>query len=226
MIITYCIARSLVWPFLRLSLGILSASGIAQAGQMQSGGIPNNLLMAFNAVALVIVGLIIENYLYPFLEKQRIAFGDMARIEVGLFFMALSMAYGTVVQALIYGAPPCYNMPQQCLGPDGKTITEPNEINMLVQLPVYVLVAVSEVFALVTGQAYAYKKAPPQMKSMLQSIYAVFNGIGYLFAMAIGPTAKNPDLVIMWASVTGVMGAATVVFWICFRSYDRNDGAK
>lgn len=85
----------------------------------------------------------------------------------------------------------------------------------------YVIVAVSKVCAMVTGQIHTYKQAPLNMKSLLQRIYALFNGVGYLLAMAIGPTAKNPDLVVMWASVTGIMGAATIVFWICFRSYDR-----
>lgn len=193
---------------------------------MQSSNVPNNLWMALNSVALVIFGLIIENGLYPLLEKRRIFFGDMARIVVGLFFKALSMAYGTIVQALIYKSPPCYDFPMECVGSDGRTISGPNEISVLVQLPVYVIVAVSEVFAMVTGQAYAYKQAPLNMKSLLQSIYAVFNGFGYLLAMAIGPTAKNPDLVIMWASVTGVMGGATIVFWICFRSYDRRGAVQ
>lgn len=188
---------------------------------MQTLGVPNNLLMALNSVALVIIGIIIENGLYPFLEKRRIPFRDMARIEVGLLFMALSMAYSTMVQALIYNSPPCYNYPMECTGPDGQRITGPNNVNVFVQLPMYVIVAVSEVFAMVTGQAYAYKQAPLNMKSLLQSIYAVFNGIGYLLAMAIGPTAKNPDLVVMWACVTGVMGAAAIVFWFCFRHYDR-----
>ncbi|KAK3687888.1 hypothetical protein B0T22DRAFT_378152 [Podospora appendiculata] len=217
----------LVWPFFRLCIGILSSSGIAQAGQMQTSGIPNNLLMAFNAVGLVVVGIVVEHGLYPFLERRRIVFGDMARIVTGLVFMAVSMAYLTMVQALIYAAPPCYSFVQQCVvGPDGDVFTGPNEVNVLVQLPDYVLVSIAEVFALVTGQAYAYKQAPANMKSMLQSIYAVFNGIGYLLAVLISPAAKNPDLVIMWASLTGVMGAATVVFWFCFRSYDRREAAE
>ncbi|KAK3324467.1 hypothetical protein B0T19DRAFT_464553 [Cercophora scortea] len=197
----------------------LMAVKICLAGQMQTSGIPINLVMAFNAVGLVVVGIVVEHGLYPFLEKRRIV--------TGLVFMAVSMAYLTMVQALIYAAPPCYNFVQQCvIGPDGAIFTGPNEVNVLVQLPDYVLVSIAEVFALVTGQAYAYKQAPANMKSMLQSIYAVFNGIGYLLAVLISPAAKNPDLVIMWASLTGVMGAATVVFWICFRSYDRREAAE
>jgi proton-dependent oligopeptide transporter, POT family len=194
-----------------VSIGILSTNSISQAGQMETSGVPNNLLMALNSVALVVIGIIIDNSIYPFPEKRRIVFRDMARIEVGLLFLALSMAYSTMVQALIYSASPCYNYPMECTGPDGQLITGPNGINLFVQLPVCVIVAVSEVFAMVTGQAYAYKQAPVNMKSLLQSIYAVFNGIGYLLAVAIGPTARNPYLVVMWACVTGVMGAAAII---------------
>ncbi|RYP79590.1 hypothetical protein DL769_002900 [Monosporascus sp. CRB-8-3] len=196
----------LAWPILRLCVGITSSNSIAQAGQMQTGGVPNDLLMASNAIALVLIGLVVENGLYPFLEKHRIPFREMARIATGLFFMAVSMAYGMIVQALIYKAPPCYNFPLECQGSDGRIITEPNHINVLVQLPLYILVAVSEVFAFVTGSAYAYKKAPPNMKSVLQSFYASMSGVGYLLAVALGPASKNPGLVVLWGSVTGVMG--------------------
>lgn len=104
---------------------------------------------------------------------------------------------------------------------DGRLITGPNDINVIVPLPVYVIVAVSEVFAMVMGQAYAYEQAPLNMKSLLQRIYAFFNRIGFVLAIAMGPTARNPDLVVRWASVTGVMGAAAVILWFCFRHYDQ-----
>jgi proton-dependent oligopeptide transporter, POT family len=190
---------------------------------MQTVGIPNDLLMASNSIALVLIGLVVENWLYPFLQKQHIDFLEMGRITVGLFFMAVSMAYGTVVQALIYNAGPCYNRPLECLGVDGRKVTDPNAVNVLVQLPLYILVAVSEVFAFVTGSAYAYKKAPQNMKSVLQSFYAAMSGVGYLLAVAVSPTAKNPDLVVLWASVSGVMGLTTVIFWLCFRHYDKQE---
>lgn len=191
---------------------------------MQTVGIPNDLLMASNSIALVIVGLFVENWLYPILEKRRIAFGEMKRITLGLFVMALSMAYGTVVQALIYGAPPCYNFPLQCPESNGGTV--PNDINVLVQLPLYIIISVSEVFAFVTGSAYMYKKAPKNMKSILQSFFAAMSGVGYLLAVAISPAARNPDQVILWGGVTGVMGLATLVFWVCFRSYDKRDSLR
>jgi proton-dependent oligopeptide transporter, POT family len=188
---------------------------------MRTNGVPNNAFMSINPIALAIVGVLVENLLYPSLEKRDVYFGDIARIVVGLLFMAFCMAYSTLVQVLIYIAPPCYRFAGQCTNLEGTLITGPNDVNAWIQLPVYALLAVSEVFALVTGQAYAYKQAPPHMKSLLQSMYALFNGFGYVLAMAISPTAKNPNLVYLWASATAVMTAATVVFWLCFRSYDR-----
>lgn len=40
-------------------------------------------------------------------------------------------------------------------------------------------------------------------------------------SQSIGPTAMTPDLVVMWASVIGVMGVAAIVFWGFSSSYDR-----
>ncbi|KAI0975666.1 POT family-domain-containing protein [Xylaria arbuscula] len=216
----------LAWPVLRLCVGVASSLSVVQAGQMQTIGIPNDLLTAFNSLALVIVGLAVETWLYPFLEKRWIRFFVMKRITLGLLFMALSMAYAALVQGLVYNAPPCYNFPLKCHGPDGSIITAPNRVNVLVQLPLYVLVAVSEVFAFVTGSAYTYQKAPHNMKSILQSFYAFMSGIGYLLAVAISPAAKDPNLVIIWSLVAGLTGATTIIFYACFRHYDNVDTSR
>lgn len=148
---------------------------------MQFYGISNNLLKAFNAITLVIFGVAVENWLYPLLEKRRASFHDMARITLGLFFMAVSKAHGTMMQASSTAHLHAkVSRGSTTRGPDSKPVSDPSELSIFLQLPLSVLVTISEVFAFVTGQAYEYKQALRTMKSLLQSIHAVFNRPGHL----------------------------------------------
>jgi POT family proton-dependent oligopeptide transporter len=214
----------LVWPFLTLCAGFASANGIAMAGQMQANGLPNNLLLALDPVAVIIFGVFVEKWLYPFCERRKIRFENIKRITVGLLFMAFTMAYGTMTQALVYRAAPCYDFPLECSASNGGSI--PNEVNILIQLPLYALLAVSHILAFVTGMAYTYKKAPKNMKSMLQSFMALMWGVGYGFGAAVSPAARNPHLVNVWTGLTSAMGLATIAFWFSFRQYDRRDSTR
>lgn len=54
---------------------------------------------------------------------------------------------------------------------DSKVIHElvrPNTINIMWQVPQFIIITVSEVLVSVTGLEFAYTQAPPAMKSVLQ----------------------------------------------------------
>lgn len=182
-------------------------------------GIPNDAMKTSNAMALVILGIAVQKWLYPALEKRKIQFKPMARITVGLLFMTLAIAYGTAVQVMIYCAGPCYQYPTQCDASDNGL---PNHVNVFVTLPMYVLIALSEIFAFVTGNEYAYKQAPKNMKSVMQSIYGLMTAIGSILGIALSPLSQNPLLIVSWSVVTGIMFVATCLFWVIFHKYDRN----
>jgi len=187
---------------------------------METNGVPNDFVPAMNQVACIVLGPMIQHGLYPFLNKHRIAFRPIARITVGFVFVVASMAYAAVVQHLIYQRGPCYDTPLECAASRGAV---PNQINVWIQTPVFVLIAFGEIFAYVTGLEYAYAKAPNGMKTIVQAISLLVAGVGAALGMAISPVAKDPKLVIMYASVAGIMAITTIGFWIGFRSYDSID---
>lgn len=106
------------------------------------------------------------------------------------------MAYAAITQHLIYAAPPCYNAPLAC--PAANDTTH-NQIHVAVQTPAYFFIALSEIFASITGLEYAFTKAPPSMKSFVMSIFLLQTAFGSALGIALAPTATDPKLVWMYS---------------------------
>lgn len=183
-------------------------------------GIPNDMMKIAGAVSGIIVAPIIQKCLYPFLTKRGVSFGPIARMSVGFLLLTLSMAYTTVVQRLIYRTGPCYDAPLACVAANYSTI--PNQISVFLQIPIYFGGALAEVFCLTTGTEYAYNQAPKSMKTLVQAIWLAMAGIGACLALAFTPLTNDPHLVTMYAILTGLLGAATVLLWVLFRQLDKS----
>ncbi|KAF2651589.1 PTR2-domain-containing protein [Lophiostoma macrostomum CBS 122681] len=207
---------------------------VSQAKQMQSGGIPNDMIPALNGIACIILGPIIQYLLYPFLYQRRIHFRPVARITTGFAFMALGMLYTAVLQHFIYSAGPCYSKPLACPHlwdtvketPDGFSGQQGNYVNIWWQTPVYFFIGAGEIFALVTSLEYAQEHAPDGMKAIVQAISLVLAGFGSVFAMALTPIAHDPYLVALYSSIAVAMTVTTVIFWWLFHGYDEEEILK
>lgn len=200
-----------------VSIGQSNNNFITQAGQMQTYGLPNDLVFYANPILVVLLLPIVQWLMSSVLGRYRIPFGPMARITVGCIFLALSLAYVAILQKLIYDAGPCYKFPTECLESGGGG---PNDINVWLQIPAYVLIALAEILAISTGYKYAYDKSPSSMKSLVQAILLMTAGIGALLCLALAPTARNPHLVVMYACISGSMFLATVLFGVFFWRHD------
>jgi hypothetical protein len=198
---------------------------ISQAANMEAHVIPNDVMPALNQVACIIFGPLIQSVLYPFLQRHNISFRPMVKITVGFTFIALSMLYTTILQQLIYTAGPCYKHPKFCPGasPDWQDTARfrlPNHINIWIQAPVYIFIAIGEIFAYVTGLEYAYDSSPHGLKAIVQAISLLMAAVGSAGAMGFSPLARDPYLVIFYACLTIAMAVTTVVFWWVFSKYD------
>lgn len=193
---------------------------ISQAGQMNLHGVPNDMIQAMAGVACVVFGPIIQG-LYNFLAKRRLAFGPIARISTAFIICGGGMAYAAGIQRLIYNTGPCYDAPLACPESESGGLRLPNDVNVWLQLPVYVALAIAEIFGLVTASEYSYEKAPRGMRSVVQAMVQLSACIGALLGIAISPAARDPYLVIVYAVLAGVMGLCSVLFWWIFRKYDK-----
>jgi POT family proton-dependent oligopeptide transporter len=127
---------------------------------METHGIPNDLIKSSNPVAYVIIGVLVQKKLYPFLQRRKISFSPVNRISLGFFIMSVAMAYSAVVQAIIYRSGPCYSHPLSC--PASSRGRTPNHVHVLLQLPMLGIIALAEVFCWPTGSEYTLLACPEE----------------------------------------------------------------
>ncbi len=197
----------------------MSTNLISQAANMDSHGIPNDLLPTINSVAVVIILPIMQHGVNPLLRRYHVPFPPISRMTVGFVIEAAAMAYVAGIQKLVYSRPPCYSHPRQCKASDGGKI--PNDVHVLTQIPVYVLEGLGEIFSNPAGYEYAYTKAPQSMKTVVQAAFQLSSAGGSALALALAPTYSDPKLLVMFSTLAGCMFLDACVFHLVFRKETR-----
>jgi POT family proton-dependent oligopeptide transporter len=190
-----------------LCIDIMDSGLVAQAGSMQTHGLPNDIMYNLNPIAVMIILPFFQGWLYPFLAKRNINFSPQHRIGVGLLCAALAIGYTAGVQHLIYITGPCFTSPLKCL-PDNR----PNDVNIGIQTPTYVLLALGEILAIVAGTELAYNRAPENMKSIVQAVFLLFSAFGAVIGVGVSFAAEDPNMVIVYGSIAGLLAVVTVAF--------------
>jgi len=175
-------------------------------------------------ITVVIFIPICDQLVYPFLRKMGISFKPITRIFWGFLMGSAGMSYAAYVQHLIYTAPPCYNNPLHCAAarlPSGEF--QHNKVHIAAQSPAYFFIALSEIFASITGLEYAYTKAPPSMKSLIMSLFLLTTAFGAALGAAISPLARDPNLTGLYIglAISSLVGGC--VFWRLFNKYNRTE---
>lgn len=183
---------------------------ISQAGRMKTDGVPNDLLPAMNQVGCIVFVPMISLIVYPQLYHRKIYPTPIMRITTGFLFTTLSMVWAAALQQAIYDASPCFHDAQRCSF---------NKIDVWLQAPVYLLLSIGEAFALATGIEFAYNQSPEEARVIVQAVGSLIAALGSAIAMSLTPVARDPRLVIFYASLAGAMAATTVVFWFLFHNY-------
>jgi POT family proton-dependent oligopeptide transporter len=202
--------------FVLFHLGInqMTNNLVSQAGEMQLTGFFNDGIQVLNPIACVVLGPVIQKLLYPTLARYHIPFGPLMRMLTAFFTMAASFAYAAGVQKMIYNSGPCYDAPLACSA--AQRVGQPplpNAIKVWVQTPVYVILAVSEIFGFVTLSEYSYSKAPKDMRTVVQSMRQLSAGIGSAIGIALGSVSQDPKVLWMYVGLAVSLGLAGPMFW-------------
>lgn len=183
---------------------------ISQAGTMDDHGIPNDLLVLVSTISIVVMVPLLDLVLYPWLRRYCLEPLALTKIRVGYLLCSASMAWAAVVQATIYGAPPCYQYPRtgQC--------PEANHVHIALQVPAYLLLACSEILVSTTGLQLAFTRAPPTMRSLIMSVFLSTCAMGALLSTIFTPLMQHPRLVWLFGSIAIMVGVVglTLPFWM------------
>ncbi|KAI8939857.1 hypothetical protein NX059_003592 [Plenodomus lindquistii] len=213
------------YPIYWVVYGNFSNNFVTQAGQMAGHGIPNDLMQNFDAISIICFLPLVDQVLMPTLRKWKIPFPPINRIVCGFWVGSLAMVYASVIQYYIYQAGPCYGDPLCDASIDAAGVKQGNNIHIATQTGAYMLIGISEIFASVTGLEYAYTKAPPSMKSFVQSMYLLTNAFGSAISEALNPLLYNPAIMYMFAGLAVASFIAGCLIWILFHHLNEQEDA-
>ena len=181
---------------------------------MKLGGVPNDILSNLDPIAIIIIVPIMDTLVYPFLRRKNIRFTPIKKIAAGFFIGSFSMVWASVLQYYVYKSSGFYETGD----PDYKS-----PISVWAVTGVYVLIAISEIFASVTTLEYAFTKAPKNMRSLVQSVQLFTTAFSAALAQAFTPLTADPHLVWNYGAVAIISFCTGILFWFTYRGMDRQE---
>ncbi|ORX60330.1 PTR2-domain-containing protein [Hesseltinella vesiculosa] len=203
------------FPIFWLCYSQMTNNLISMTGTMQTGNVPNDILQNINPFALIICIPIMDQLVYPFFRRIKHPLRPIRRIYIGFFVAACAMAYAAGIQSYVYKQPPYFDHPE------GRK----NNVSVALAIPAFVLIAISEIFASVTGLEYAYKKAPQSMKSLVMSLFLFTNCCASILNFALVTVAKDPKLPWLYTGIAGTAFVCSILIWFLHRKRDESDVA-
>ncbi|KDR80157.1 hypothetical protein GALMADRAFT_62598 [Galerina marginata CBS 339.88] len=193
------------YPIYWLTYNQLNNNLTSQAATMELHGIPNDVLSNLDPFALIILIPLCDLFFYPALRRMGINFSALKKITAGFMTGAAAMLWAAVVQHYIYKTNPCGNHASEC---DGVS-----PLNVWIQSGSYILIAISEVLASITGLEYAFTKAPKNMRSLVMSVFLFMTALSSAIGEAFVSLSGDPLLVWNYG-VMGVLAFVTgIIFW-------------
>ncbi|CAF0999994.1 unnamed protein product [Adineta steineri] len=203
----------LFYPFYWICYNQLSTNLVSQAAQMNVGPLPNDVLQNIDPLVLIVFIPIFDKVIYPTLRRFKIKFPSIVRITCGFICVSIAMAWAAFVQHQIYSTGPNYDFTKPCPG-----CPRFNNIVVAWQIPTYFFIAISEIFASITGLEYAFTQAPASMKSIVMSLYLFTSAIGSTLNFTLVPVTVNPKLLWMYTSLSIMSFSVGILFFLIFRN--------
>ena len=211
-----------VWiPIYWLTYNQLNNNLTSQAATMETHGLPNDVLSNLDPFALIILIPICDLFVYPTMRRFGFNFTPLKKITWGFFTGAAAMIWAAVVQHYIYKRNPCGYEVATCVDADGNPLT--SDLNVWIQSGSYILIAISEILASITGLEYAFTKAPKNMRSLVMSVFLFASAVASALGEAFVSLSADPLLVWNYGAMAVLAFIAGILFWFCFRHLDKEE---
>ncbi|KAJ6518220.1 peptide transporter PTR2A [Mycena vitilis] len=209
------------FPIYWLTANQLNNNLTSQAATLTTNGMPNDLLSNIDPLVLVLCIPLCDFFLYPALQRRGIRFTSLKRITAGFLIGASAMVWAAVLQYNIYQTSPCGYAAATCTDADHNPRVSP--LSVWSQAPAYVLIALSEILASITGFEYAFTKAPANMRSLVMALFMGTGAISAVLSEAWLWLAADPLLVWNYAVMGALAGGGGCIFWFAVRRLDAQE---
>ncbi|KAI0129181.1 POT family protein [Xylariales sp. AK1849] len=206
------------YPIYWLAYNQLNNNLVSQAATMKLGGVPNDVVNNLDPIALLIFIPICDKLLYPAIARTGFKLTPIKKITMGFAFGTISMVVAAIIQHYIYVYSPCGYAASDCK-------EEPQQMSVWIQTPAYILIALSEIAASITGLEYAFTKAPKNMRGLVTGVFWFSQAFSSAISQAFVGLAEDPLLEWLYGTVAIISAIGGVGFWFTFAKLDKEEEA-